>query len=153
MAIDPYAACPGGTGKKVKFCCDDLTGDLEQIDRLIEGDQISAALEQVERLAAKTPGQRIPGGWRRNALRHSYISYRVAKTGDVPRTALEAGNSPEMIFRHYREIVDEQSAEAWFAITPPDGWQPGGLSWNIRERLRKLAGCQDEQGVDTAHVT
>ena len=57
MAIDPYAACPGGTGKKVKFCCDDLTGDLEQIDRLIEGDQISAALEQVERLAAKTPGR------------------------------------------------------------------------------------------------
>ena len=57
MAIDPYAACPGGTGKKIKFCCDDLTGDLEQIDRLVEGDQVSAALEQVERLLAKTPGR------------------------------------------------------------------------------------------------
>ncbi|MCF7732941.1 MAG: site-specific integrase, partial [Akkermansiaceae bacterium] len=42
----------------------------------------------------------IPGGWRQNALRHSFISYRVAETGDVARTALEAGNSPKMIFRH-----------------------------------------------------
>ncbi|MFN9271404.1 MAG: hypothetical protein ACK6DO_00025, partial [Planctomycetia bacterium] len=55
MAIDPYASCPGGTGKKVKFCCPDLVGDLEQLDRLIEGDQISAALEQVKRLAEKHP--------------------------------------------------------------------------------------------------
>ena len=57
MAIDPYAACPGGTGKKIKFCCADLTGDLEQIDRLVEGDQVSAALEQVDRLSAKHPGR------------------------------------------------------------------------------------------------
>jgi hypothetical protein len=49
----------------------------------------------------------IPGGWRQNALRHSFISYRVAETGDVARTSLEAGNSPKMIFRHYREVVDE----------------------------------------------
>ena len=57
MAIDLYAPCPGGTGKKIKFCCADLTGDLEQIDRLVEGEQVSAALEQVERLAAKHPGR------------------------------------------------------------------------------------------------
>ena len=57
MPIDPYALCPGGTGKKIKFCCDDLTGDLEQLDRLIEGDQVVAALEQVDRLAAKHPGR------------------------------------------------------------------------------------------------
>ncbi len=57
MAIDPYAACPGGTGKKIKFCCADLVGDLEQLDRLLEGEQVSAALEQVERLLAKTPNR------------------------------------------------------------------------------------------------
>ena len=55
MAIDPYASCPGGTGKKIKFCCADLVGDLEQIERLIEGDQVTAALEQVERLSEKHP--------------------------------------------------------------------------------------------------
>lgn len=57
MAIDTYARCPGGTGKKIKFCCSDLVGDLEQLDRLIEGDQITAALDQVQRLQAKYPGR------------------------------------------------------------------------------------------------
>ncbi|MCE9631024.1 MAG: hypothetical protein K8S94_09985 [Planctomycetia bacterium] len=57
MAIDTYAPCPGGTGKKIKFCCADLVGDLEQLDRLVEGDQISAALDQVKRLEEKTPGR------------------------------------------------------------------------------------------------
>jgi len=55
MAIDTYAPCPGGTGKKIKFCCADLVGDLEQLDKLVEGDQISAALDQVKRLDEKHP--------------------------------------------------------------------------------------------------
>jgi len=91
---------------------------------------------------------RIPGGWRQNALRHSYISYRVALTGDVPRTALEAGNSPAMIFRHYRELVDEEAAKAWFSIMPPAGWQPTNSPPTIRERLLSLR--NDNPGpVDT----
>jgi len=57
MAIDPYASCPGGTGKKIKFCCPQLVGDLEQLDRLIEGDQISAALEMAKRLDTANPGR------------------------------------------------------------------------------------------------
>lgn len=32
--------------------------------------------------------------------------------------ALEAGNSPQMIFRHYRELVRPVDAEKWFGITP-----------------------------------
>ena len=82
---------------------------------------------------------KIPGGWRQNALRHSFISYRVAETGDVARTALEAGNSAKMIFRHYREVVTEDDAKVWFSITPPEGWQPKDLPWPIRRRLRRLA--------------
>ncbi len=79
----------------------------------------------------------IPGGWRQNGLRHSFISYRVAETGDVARTSLEAGNSPKQVFRHYRAVVDEESAKAWFAITPPEGWVPNELPWPIRERIRR----------------
>ena len=78
---------------------------------------------------------RIPGGWRQNALRHSFISYRVAETGDVPRTSLEAGNSPKMIFRHYREIVDGDAAKAWFSIMPPDVWPPA--DWQLRFRRKR----------------
>jgi hypothetical protein len=38
--------------------------------------------------------------WKHNALRHSFISYRVADIQNVAQVALEAGNSPGMIFGH-----------------------------------------------------
>ena len=59
-----------------------------------------------------------PNQWKKNALRHSFISYRVAETQDVAQVALEAGNSPQIIFQHYRELVRLKEAKRWFAITP-----------------------------------
>lgn len=56
--------------------------------------------------------------WRRNALRHSYISYRVAATSDVAKVSLEAGNTPAIIHEHYREVVTPESADEWFSIMP-----------------------------------
>ena len=40
-------------------------------------------------------------GWKHNALRHTYISARVAECGDVPRVADEAGNSVQVIRTNY----------------------------------------------------
>lgn len=59
-----------------------------------------------------------PFAWKHNALRHSFISYWVAQTKNVAQVALEAGNSPQMIFRHYRELVRPVEAEKWFGIVP-----------------------------------
>jgi integrase len=59
--------------------------------------------------------------WKHNALRHSYISYRLAAVQDVNRVALEAGNSPQMIFRHYRELATPDQARTWFSIAPATG--------------------------------
>jgi Phage integrase family. len=56
--------------------------------------------------------------WRQNALRHSFISYRLAEIQDVNRVALEAGNSPQMIFRHYRELATPERGRTWFSISP-----------------------------------
>ena len=56
--------------------------------------------------------------WKQNALRHSFISYRLADTQDINRVALEAGNSPQMIFRHYRELATPEQARSWFSIQP-----------------------------------
>jgi integrase len=56
--------------------------------------------------------------WKQNALRHSFISYRLAEIQDVNRLALEAGNSPQMIFRHYRELATPEQAQTWFSIAP-----------------------------------
>jgi Tetratricopeptide repeat len=57
MAVDHYALCPCGSGKKLKFCCSDLVGEIEKIHRMIEGDQPRAALKYVEQALAQHPGR------------------------------------------------------------------------------------------------
>jgi hypothetical protein len=59
--------------------------------------------------------------WKANALRHSFITYRLAQIKDVAEVALEAGNSSTMIFRHYRELATEAEAKEWFGIVPAKG--------------------------------
>jgi integrase len=54
--------------------------------------------------------------WPRNVLRHSFISYRIAIVKSADQVALEAGNSPAIIFRHYRELTTEETAREWFGI-------------------------------------
>jgi len=53
-----------------------------------------------------------------NGLRHSFCSYRMAETKSAAQVALEAGNSPKMLFEHYRELVTEAEAKEWFSLTP-----------------------------------
>jgi len=55
MPLDAYSFCPGGTGKRMKFCCKDLLTDLQQIDRMIEGEQHLACLQHIERLEPTHP--------------------------------------------------------------------------------------------------
>jgi integrase len=56
--------------------------------------------------------------WRKDGLRHSYASYRLAVTKDMASLALEMGNSPSMIFRHYLDLKHEEEGAEWFAIRP-----------------------------------
>ncbi len=53
-----------------------------------------------------------------NGLRHSFCSYRMAITKSAPQVALEAGNSPKMLFEHYRELVTEAEGKEWFSLVP-----------------------------------
>jgi integrase len=59
--------------------------------------------------------------WQKNGLRHSFISYRVAQTRDVPRVALEAGNSPAVVARNYLKHVTHSESARWFGIMPNGG--------------------------------
>ncbi|HVM61350.1 MAG TPA: tyrosine-type recombinase/integrase [Verrucomicrobiae bacterium] len=56
--------------------------------------------------------------WPKNGLRHSYATYRLAQCQDAAKVALEMGNTPAMIFRHYRELVTPQDAMVWWNISP-----------------------------------
>ncbi|MBI2925005.1 MAG: site-specific integrase [Verrucomicrobia bacterium] len=69
---------------------------------------------EAQRDTARCAGLR----WKHNALRHSFISYRLAQIQNANQVALEAGNSPNMIFAHYRELVRPADAVRWSAIVP-----------------------------------
>lgn len=56
--------------------------------------------------------------WKDNALRHSFISHRLADIKNTAQVALEAGNTEDVIFSSYRELVTPEDAKAWFAVAP-----------------------------------
>jgi len=56
--------------------------------------------------------------WPNNALRHSFGSYRLAQCQDAPRVSLEMGNSPQMVFAHYRELVKPKDAANYWNLLP-----------------------------------
>jgi integrase len=53
-----------------------------------------------------------------NGLRHSFGSFRLAIVKDPAQVAYEMGNSVQMVFKHYRKVVEESEAQRWFAIVP-----------------------------------
>ncbi len=68
------------------------------------------------RFIGKKNGLDLPA----NCFRHSCISCRVAATGEIDRTALEAGTSAKMIHKHYRELVTPEEGAEWFEVGPSD---------------------------------
>jgi integrase len=60
----------------------------------------------------------LRAGWPQNALRHSFGSYYLAQFNDAAKLALEMGNSPATIFRHYRQLVKPKQAERYWKIAP-----------------------------------
>jgi hypothetical protein len=88
MSLDAYSLCPGGTGKKIKFCCGEFLPELQKIDRMIDGEQYLACLQHIDQLmgrsenqdrpcllAAKCMLQRITG--QREAARNTAASFLV----------------------------------------------------------------------------
>jgi integrase len=84
-----------------------------------EGAVLPMTENRVDELLRKPGMPRKP-----NAFRHSYISYRLAQINDAPKVAMESGNSPKMIFRHYRELVAPEDVKVWLGILPNGGVTP-----------------------------
>ena len=55
MPFDPYAPCPGGRDKKIRFCCPNMLKELEQVVRLLESEQSAACLSYIETLEKTFP--------------------------------------------------------------------------------------------------
>ena len=53
--MDVYALCPCGSGKKVKFCCQAVMGEMDKVARLHETKQSAQALSVLEKLSEIHP--------------------------------------------------------------------------------------------------
>jgi integrase len=69
--------------------------------------------EAMERAAEKAGIEK----WPHNGLRHSFCSYSVTLKG-LTWTSLQADHSESMLKKHYREVVDRESAERYWSIVP-----------------------------------
>jgi integrase len=57
--------------------------------------------------------------WKKNALRHSYASYRMTAITNGPRVAAELGHtSPALLYGKYRTVVTPEEAAKYWAIVP-----------------------------------
>lgn len=54
--------------------------------------------------------------WVHNGLRHSYISYAMAKHKNAPMIAEYCGNSETEVQRSYKALVSEKQATEWFEL-------------------------------------
>ena len=73
-----------------------------------------------KRMAKTVKASRVK--WKRNGLRHSFGTYRLAATKSYDQVALEMGNSPKIVRDHYAKIIehidDEQAAREYWSIKP-----------------------------------
>ena len=60
----------------------------------------------------------LKNDWPMNALRHSFGSYWLAQFNDINALALEMGNSPAVILKHYRKVVKPKDAARYWQIKP-----------------------------------
>jgi len=75
-------------------------------------------LMKLVRTIAKDQAEDDKLKWKRNGLRHSYISYRVAECADAARVAEESGNSVAVIRSNYLQRVRPDAASEYFGLLP-----------------------------------
>ncbi|MEN6458042.1 MAG: hypothetical protein ABFC63_03865 [Thermoguttaceae bacterium] len=108
MPLDAYSMCPGGTGKKIKFCCGDFLGELQKIDRMLEGEQFVAALQQIDHLLAQKPHEN----------RECLLALKCQVLGVTKQYAAAAATAEQFLAKHPNNQV--ALAESAIAVAPRD---------------------------------
>jgi hypothetical protein len=109
---------------------DTLSGDMPDLLRPIKVQKRCASagpILQVKSSSVTVPVYRCGDGrlprffiaYYRNGqrVRQSFSTIDEAKR-EAQVAALDAGNSPTIIFKHYRELATEEQANEWFGIFP-----------------------------------
>ena len=56
--------------------------------------------------------------WPHDCLRHSFCSYYLAAHENAAKTAMQAGHTESILFKHYRKLVKKEQAEKFWNIYP-----------------------------------
>ena len=59
------------------------------------------------------------------------------------QVALEAGNSPSVIFKNCRELATEDQADEWFGILSMLGQRENTYQWDHRARIVTLPDSEE----------
>ncbi len=127
-AIDQYTLCPGGTGKKVRFCCPELLPELQRIQRMMDGQQWHASVEHIERIQRNHPDRACLFALKGRAL------------FELSRSEPLRANAEAFVARH----PDNPLAQAELACALAAEGVDGGRA-AIRPILKALAACGDKE--------
>lgn len=96
MAIDPYAQCPCGSGKKFKWCCQPYHQDVVKAFEAVENGQPEVAEKLITQLVKQHPQNPVL------QVRHAQLLARQQRTGESEQ-ALERALQldPQHAFAHY----------------------------------------------------
>jgi len=94
--LDPYAACPCGSGNKFKWCCQPIYDDIINAFRLEKEGQHEAAARAIDEVVAKHPNN--PEAWGRKA-QLLYQQQRPEEADKALQTAFE--KNARYPFGHY----------------------------------------------------
>ena len=94
--LDPYAACPCGSGKKARWCCEFIFDDISKAFEFEKEGQHEAALRLIDELVAKHPTN--PEVWGRKA-QLLYNQQRFEDSEAALQKAFEL--NPRYPFGHY----------------------------------------------------
>ena len=146
MSLDPYAPCPCGSGKKLKFCCADLRGEIEKVQRMVEGEQFNGALEHLTALLAKYPGRETL-----LALRAG-IETQLGRYDDAEKTVTELleksprnaiGNAERAILTSFQDGESRDALDALMRALEFTGEQ---LPQRVYEAMGAVAGALLHEG-------
>jgi tetratricopeptide (TPR) repeat protein len=111
MALDHYAPCPCGSGKKMKFCkCLEHPQEYDKLLKLIGGGQELAALDRINQMLSKTPN----AAWLlalKGELTLGMEEYESFKETANRFAKLKPDNPLALIMKSLSSLLDQEPAE------------------------------------------
>jgi len=108
MAIDANSYCPCGSGKKVKFCCNDLFPELQKIDRMLSGKQFASCVQHIDRVMEKG----------NNRARACLLAMKCMALGGANRREELINTAADFLAKHPDNQI--ALAESAISIAPDD---------------------------------